>query len=92
MEKNSARFETVWVKSSRQSQPVFESAYPPIADKNFGESDFAILMSAFPWWSQMIDATLYLQHRDGVYSDGSKSSSRFQYGGENRDVGSLAAR
>ena len=37
------------VKSSRQSQPVFESAYPPIADKNFGESDFAILMSAFPW-------------------------------------------
>ena len=44
------------------------------------------------WWSQMIDATLYLQHRDGVYSDGSKSSSRFQYGGENRDVGSLAAR
>jgi hypothetical protein len=40
----------------------------------------------------MIDATLYLLHLDGVYSDGSKSSSRFQYVGENGDVGSLAAR
>ena len=45
-----------------------------------------------PWWSQVIDATLYLKRRDGVLIDGTKLSSRFQCGREVGALGSLAAR
>ena len=33
-------------------------------------------LSASPWWSQLIDATLYLRRKDGVLADGTKISSR----------------
>ncbi len=48
-------------------------------------------MSGNPWWSHRIDATLYLNRRDGGCCDGSKVSSRIYGGRENGDVGSLAA-
>ena len=41
-------------------------------------------------WSQLIDATLYLKRKDGVFNYGSKISSWFHGRGANRDVGSLA--
>ncbi len=43
-------------------------------------------------WSQLIDATLYLERRDGVYADEAKIWSRVQHGREDGVVGSLAAR
>ena len=46
----------------------------------------------FVWWSQRIDATLYLKWKDGVFGYGSKLSSRFQCGREVGVVGSLATR
>jgi hypothetical protein len=42
-------------------------------------------------WSQLIDATLYLERRDGVYADETKIWSRVQPGREDGAVGSLAA-
>jgi hypothetical protein len=38
----------------------------------------------------LIDATLYLKRKDGVFNYGSKISSWFYGRGANRDVGSLA--
>ena len=49
------------------------------------------LLSTFCWWSQLIDATLYLKGKDGVCSDEAKILSRVQYGREDGVVGSLAA-
>src|SRR6202051_3191725 len=46
---------------------------------------------SFGGWSQLIDATLYLRGKDGVYADGSEILPRFLCGGENGAVGSVAA-
>jgi hypothetical protein len=40
------------------------------------------------WWSQLIDATLYLKRKDGVYEYGSEISSRFYRNRTGRVVGS----
>src|SRR5450759_2073494 len=42
-------------------------------------------------WSQLIDATLYLNGKDGVFGDVARISSRFHCGRENGVVGALAA-
>jgi|TARA_B100000315_G_scaffold254055_1_gene294247 hypothetical protein len=47
-------------------------------------------MSAFEGWSQLIDATLYLNWKDGVFNYGSKISTGIYDCGADRDVGSLA--
>ena len=49
-------------------------------------------MSVFGWWSQLIDATLYLKRKDGVSADEAKISSRIQHAREDGIVGPLAAR
>ena len=46
----------------------------------------------FGWWSQPVDATLILEGKDGVYSEGSAISSRFHSGREGGAVKSLAER
>ena len=43
-----SRFETAWVKSGRQSQPVFWSALPLVTGVNVGKIDLVNLMSALP--------------------------------------------
>ena len=49
-------------------------------------------MSVIGGCSQPVDATLYLERRDGVYLDGSEIWSRFHCGREDGVMGSLASR
>ena len=42
--------------------------------------------------SQWVDATLYLERRDGVYADDAKKWSRVQFGREDGALGPLATR
>ena len=42
--------------------------------------------------SQWVDATLYLERRDGVYADDAKKRSRVQFGREDGALGPLATR
>ena len=44
------------------------------------------------WRSQWVDATLYLERRDGVYADDAKKWSRVQFGREDGALGPLATR
>ncbi len=59
-----------------------------LTDKGINQNQ----IDTFKGWSQLIDATLYLNWKDGVYDYGSKISTRFHHRRANGDVGSLATR
>ena len=93
---NQAYFEELLVDRSRDLQRLaalgFRFSLDHVGELNIEAKRLSTLGVRFIRRSQWVDATLYLERRDGVYADDAKKWSRVQFGREDGALGPLATR